>query len=96
MDTMVSQKQENYLALLIIRRTARHRETIIIGGIFLISFMSMIALGMLDRLTGRSLYLVAVMVVGFGFSYLTAWMKLQIIKGSIELIDNLRLMDEGG
>jgi len=90
---MVSNKLENYIALLTISRAARLRDTVIIGGIFLISFISMIALGMLDRLTGRSLYLVTTMVVCFGFGYLTTWVKLDIIKGSIELIDNLLLMN---
>ena len=33
--------------------------------------------------------------VRFGFSYPMVWMKLEIIKGSIELIGNLRLMDGG-
>lgn len=91
---MVSNRLENYLALLTIRRAAGRRDTIIIGGIFLISFMSMIALGMIDRLTGRSLYLVTAMVVCFGLGYLTTWVKLEIIKGSIELIDNLLLVNE--
>jgi hypothetical protein len=90
---MVSNKLENYIALLTIRRAARRRDTVVTGGIFLISFISMIALGMLDRLTGRSLYLVTAMVVCFGCGYLTTWVKLEIIKGSIELIDNLLLMN---
>jgi len=86
---MVSNKLENYKALLTIRRAARRRDRIVAGGIFLVSFLSMIALGMLERLTGRSLYLVTAMVVCFGLGYLTTWVKLEIIKGSIELIDNL-------
>lgn len=84
---MVSNKLENYLALLTIRRAARRRDTVIAGGIFLISFIAMIALGMLDRLTERSFYLVVIMVVAFGLSYLRAWIEFEIIKGSIELID---------
>jgi hypothetical protein len=55
----------------------------------------MIALGMLDRISEKSMYLVTVMVIGFGFAYLITWVKLEIIKGSIELIDNLLLMNEG-
>jgi hypothetical protein len=53
----------------------------------------MFAFGMLDKLTGRSLYLVGMLVVVFGISYLTTWVKLEIINGSIQLIDNLLLMD---
>ena len=92
---MVSNKLENYLTLLTIRRAARRRDMVVAGGIFLISLISMIALGMLDRLTGRSFYLVAAMVVVFGFNYLMTWMKFEIIKGSIELIDNLLPMNGG-
>ena len=60
---MVSHKLEINLALLTIRRAARRRDTVIAGGIFLISLISMIVLGMLGGLTGRSFYLVAPMVV---------------------------------
>jgi hypothetical protein len=35
----------------------------------------MIVLGMLDNLTGRTLYLAATMVVGFGITYLMAWYR---------------------
>jgi hypothetical protein len=90
---MISKELENYIALLTIRQAARHRDTVVIGGIFLISFISMVALGMFDRLTGRSLYLVTGMVVCFGLGYLTTWVKLEIIKGQIEMIDNLLIMN---
>ena len=86
---MVTNKLENYLSLLSIRRAGSHRNTIISGGIFLISFISMIALGLIDRLTGRSLYLVSALVVVFGLNYLMAWVKLEIVKGTIELIGNI-------
>ena len=91
---MVSNKLENYLALLTIRRAAKRRDTFIAGGVFLILFMTMIALGMLDRISGRSLYLVTAMVIGFGFAFLASWVKLEIVKGSIGLIDNLLLLNE--
>jgi uncharacterized membrane protein YhhN len=80
---------ENYLALLNIRRAARRRDTFVTGAVFLISFVSLIALGMLDRLTGRSLYLVVAIVVVFGIGYLQTWVRFEIIKGSIELVKNL-------
>ena len=91
---MATNKLENYLALLTIRRAAGRRDTIFMGGIFIIFFIATIALGMLDRLSGRSLYFVTAMVVVFGFNYLTSWVRFEIIKGSIELIDNLLLMNE--
>ncbi|PKO12743.1 MAG: hypothetical protein CVU39_22515 [Chloroflexi bacterium HGW-Chloroflexi-10] len=92
---MNSNSIENYLALLTIRRKAGWRDMNIIGGIFIVSFLAMIALGMLDQLNGRSLYMVAAIVTVFGFSALMAWVKLRIIHGSIELIDNLRRANEG-
>lgn len=92
---MIANKLENYLTLLTIRRAAGRRDVTILGGTFTVSFISMIAFGMLDRLSGRALYFVTAMVVVFGFAYLTTWVKLEIIKGSIELIENLRLMNAG-
>lgn len=91
---MTSNKLENYLKILTIRRAARRRDTRITGGVFFVSFIALFALGMLERLNGRSLYLSAAIVVAFGFSYLTAWVKLQIIDGSVELIENLKPSDE--
>lgn len=94
---MVSKKLENYVALLAVRQAARQRDIAIIGGIFIVSLMSMVALGMLDQLSGRALYLVAAIVIVFGFAYISTWVRLEIIKGSMELIDNLLLMrDEQG
>lgn len=92
---MGSNKLENYLALVTIRQKAVRRDTFIAGGVFLVSCFALIAIGMLGRLSGRTLYLVIAMVMSFGFAYLAAWVKLEIIKGSIELINNLLLMNEG-
>jgi 4-hydroxybenzoate polyprenyltransferase len=92
---MTTNRLENYLALLSIRRKAGRRDTTILGGTFAVSFIATIALGMLNPLSGRSLYLVTALVVIFGLAYLTAWVKFQIINGSIELIDNLQVTREG-
>lgn len=92
---MTTNRLDNYLALLTIRRTAGRRDTSILGGTFAVSFIVMIALGMLNQLSGRSLYLVTALVVIFGLAYLMAWVKFQIIKGSIDLIDNLQVAKEG-
>jgi hypothetical protein len=79
----------NYLDLLKIRQLGVKRNTIILGGVFIIAFVLFIALGMLDRLSGRSLYLTSALIVIFGFGFLFTRVKLEIIKGSIELINNL-------
>lgn len=90
---MASNNLENYLALLTIRRAGRRRDTYIVGGIFMISFISMSALGLLDRISGRSMVFVAVMVACFGFAFLTTWVRFEIIKGTMELIENLLRMN---
>ena len=92
---MATNRLENYLALLTIRRAAGRRDTTILGGTFAVSFIATVALGMVDQLSGRSVYLVTALVFVFGLSYLTAWVKLQIIDGAIEFIDSLQVMKEG-
>ena len=88
---MITNNLESYRSLLIIRRDAKRRDTLVTGVIFLLSFIALIALGMLGLLTGISSYLVTALVVCFGLGYLTTWVKLETIKGSIEMIDNLLL-----
>ena len=89
---MAPNNLENYLALLTIRRAGRRRDTVIVGGVFIVSSIAVIALGMLDRLSGRSMYFIAAMVVSFGFAFLKTSVRLEIIKGSMELIENLLRM----
>jgi hypothetical protein len=93
---MDSNKLEDYLALLTIRRAARRRDTVIAGAVFFVSVTSMLFFGLLNGLNGRSVYLVAAVIIALGFSYLTAWVRLEIIKGSIELIDNFQRWERGG
>lgn len=91
---MIPSKIENYLALLTIRRVAARRNSLILGSVFFLSLIATIALGMLERISGRSLYLVVTMVLLLGLGYLTTWVKLEILSGSIELIDNFLRMQE--
>lgn len=87
---MSSKRLENYLELLKIRQAAKRRDTIISGGVFFVMFILMIVLGMIDGSSGRSVYFAAALITGMGFGYLTTWVRHEIIKGSIELIDNLQ------
>ena len=91
---MTTNKLENYLTLLTIRRAGKRRDALITGGIFFISLISIIVIGMLDQLSERSMYLFAAMVTCLGISFLTTWVRLEIIKGSIELIENLLRMEQ--
>ena len=86
---MEFKKSESYKALLVIRKTAMKRNTVVIGTIFLISFLAFIALGLLDQLSARSIYLIAGIVACFGIGFLTTLIRLEILKSSIELIDHL-------
>lgn len=87
---MSSSRLGDYLELLKIRQAARRRDMLISAGIFLVTFISFIALGLLGGLTGRSVYLVGALIVAFGIGALTAWVRLEIINGTIELIENLK------
>ena len=91
---MTSTKLENYLTLLTIRRAGRRRDALISGGIFFISMIAITALSMLDQLSERSIYFSAAMVTCFGISFLMTWVRFEIIKGSIELVENLLRMEK--
>ena len=86
---MTSNRLEDYLELLIIRQAARRRDMVISGGIFLVSFISFIAIGLLGGFVGRSVYLVGALIVVFGIISLTAWVRLTVISSNIELLENL-------
>jgi hypothetical protein len=86
---MNSKNIENYLSILKIRQKAGQRDVNIIAGISLVLFIVSFAFGMLDRLSGRSLYIVGAILIVFGFSSLMVWVKLQITNASIEVIENL-------
>ncbi len=87
-------KMENYYDLLSIRLKAAQRDMNILGGVAIVAFILLIALGLLDEINGRSLYIVGGLVTVFWVIFLMAWVKLQIINGSIEMVYNLRLMNE--
>lgn len=82
-------RTENYLTLLMIRKNAGQRDSLIIGGVFWISFTAMIILSLFGRLNGKPLIIVGALVVVFGFSYLMVWARLEIIRNMIDLIENV-------
>jgi len=86
---MSGDKVTNYLTLLKIRRAAFHRNVIITGGIFLVTILATIAFGMLSQLNGLSVYLLAGFNVAFLVSFITAWVRLEIVKSNIDLLNNL-------
>ena len=64
---MKPKELENYLVLLNIRYKAKRRDTIISGAAFFISFVLIMALVLLARLSGNSLYLMIIILVCFAF-----------------------------
>ena len=83
-------RTENYLTLLLIRKSARQRDSYITGGVFWISFIAMIILNLIGQLNGRPQIIVGALVVVFGFSYLMVWVRLEMIRNTIDLIENIR------
>jgi len=81
----------NYLDILKVRQSTRRRDVIIMGAIFLFSFISMIAIGLVSGLGSREIYLVGAMNVVFMIIFVMAWVRLEIIKGTIDLLNNLQI-----
>ncbi|MFU8772329.1 MAG: hypothetical protein ACNA8H_07900 [Anaerolineales bacterium] len=79
----------HYVTLLKIRRKARRRDSIIIGGLFIVSLLGMIATGLVTGLGSREVYLVSGINIVLGMSFLMAWTRLEILQQSIDLLENL-------
>ena len=76
--------------MLRIRRAAWRRDVIITGGLFLVAAVGALASGLLDAIDGRSAYLVLGVVMPMGFGFLSAWVRLEIVKALMELADTLQ------
>jgi len=80
----------NYLTLLKIRHSARKRDATMMGVVFVISILGMTMIGLVSGLGNREVYLVVALNICFGISYVIAWVRLEIINGNIELLNNLK------
>jgi len=85
-----SDQLSHYGTLLQTRYKARRREVFIVGGIFLIALLAAIALGLLQELQGRSVFVVFGITLVLGLSYLQIWVRLQIVSGKLEPVDFLQ------
>jgi hypothetical protein len=79
-----------YTSLLRIRQTARRRDARITGGVFLMSVLATMALGLLGDLSGRAVYLLMGILIAFGVSFLMAWVRLEIVTSNLELATYLQ------
>ncbi len=86
----ISIRIQNYLSLLEIRQKSRRWNVTLLGGIFLISILATLALGLVAGLSDRSVYLITGVDIALGLSFIVAWVRLEIVRSSIELLNNLQ------
>jgi hypothetical protein len=78
------------LSLLKIRQNSRRWNVTILGGVFAILILVTLALGLVGGLNGRSVYLVTGVDIVLGLGFIVAWVRLEIVQSSIDLLNNLR------
>ena len=83
----------NYLNLLKIRQSAKRRDVRIIGSVCLLSFLAMLGFGLVAGLGSREIVLVGAVNVLLGIGFVTTWTRLEILTGTIELMNNLQIQD---
>ena len=86
----ILERIQNYLSILEIRQKSRRWTVTILGGTFIISTLAILAVGLVTGLGDRSVYLTVGVDIVFGLSFLMAWVRLEIVRNSIELLNNLR------
>ena len=80
---------DNYLALLKIRQAAYRRNTLIAGGLQMFALLATTGMLLLTEWNVRSIWLMGLLDVVFILSFLMAWVRLEIAKNNIELLNNL-------
>ncbi len=86
---------DDYLALLEIRKKAYRRNVFIATGLFTIAMLSTTGILLLTAWNERSIWLMGVLDVLFTVNFLTAWARHEIINGNIELVKNLQVRMKG-
>jgi hypothetical protein len=86
----ISDRIQNYLSLLEIRQKSRRWNVTFLSGIFIISILATLALGLVIGLSGRSVYLITGVDIVLGLSFIAAWVRLEIVRSSIDLLNNLQ------
>lgn len=85
-----SERIRNYLSILEIRQKSRRWHVIFLGGIFTVLILATFAIGLVAGLNGRSVYLITGVDVVLGLGFIMAWVRLEIVRSSIELLNNLQ------
>jgi len=86
----ISERIHNYLSLLETRQKSRRWNVTFLGGIFFVSILATLALGLVMGLSGRSVYLITGIDIVLGLGFLMAWVRLEIVRNSIDLLNNLQ------
>lgn len=85
-----SNRIQKFLSILEIRQKSRRWNMIFLGGIFIVVLLATLAFGLLGILNGRSVYLITGVDVVLGMSFIMAWVRFEIVRSSIELLNNLQ------
>jgi hypothetical protein len=83
----------NYMVLLKIRQKEYYRNLILAGGLFLMAILATTATLLFTEWNARSIWLMGIFVVLFTMGFLMAWVRLEIIKEKIELLNNFQQRD---
>jgi hypothetical protein len=86
----ITDRIHNYISVLQIRQRSRRWNATFLGGIFLVSILATFAFGLVKGLNGRSVYLITGVDTALGLSFVTAWVSLEIVQNTIELLNNLQ------
>lgn len=87
---MLVKRLEEYVALLEIRQAGQRRAARVAGGTFLVSLLGTAAFGLVGGLSGRSAYLAVPLAGLLGLGYAAAWMRFEITRQSMELVETIR------
>ena len=87
----ISERIQNHLSLLEIRRKSKRWNVTILGGIFIAAILATLAFGLVTELSSRSVYLITGIDIVLGVSCIMAWVRFEIVRSTIELLNNLQL-----
>ena len=83
---MEKSKISSYAKLLDIRLKAYRRNVTIAGAVFIITLATFFTLGMLELMHNqREIFLVGLLLVFFGISFIAAFVRYEIVKNTVDL-----------
>ena len=82
---------DNYLALLEIRKKAYYRNVFFAGGLFVLVILATTGTLLLTDWNSRSIWLMGLFDVLFTMNFLIAWARYEITRQNIELVKNLQV-----